>query len=254
MEIEQIKEEDEIEIDLYALLMRVRKKWWFIILMVIITSVIAGLYTFQLVEPKYEASSLIYMRGSQANKISSLQDLQIGAELTKDYEVIFRSRPILEKVIKELELDTTVSDLNSMISITNPSDTRILKVSIKGEDPVVAKDIANKLVECSIDSVKEIDAKEPYVVERAISNPQAVSPSAPKNILIGAMLGLLLSIGVIVAEFIFSDRIESSEDAERALNVPVLGVIAESTSCHYDKFIGGASKGGKRRHGSKNRN
>lgn len=246
-------DENEIEIDLYALLLKIKKKWWFLAITFLIGIVIAGLYTIKLVTPLYQSSSLIYMRGSQTNKIASLQDLQIGAELTKDYEVIFRSRPILEKVIQNLNLDMSVTKLNGLISMENPSDTRILKVSVKSEDPYQAKDIVNELVTCSIDSVKEIDAKEPYVVEKAIAKTEAISPSLTKNVVIGGLLGILVSMGTIVLEFIFSDRIESSEDAEKALHVPVLGTIPENKSCQYDKLTV-SGKGGKHRHGSSHRN
>ena len=47
------------------------------------------------------------MRGS-GNTIASLADLQIGSELTNDYQIIFTSRTLLTKTIKELNLDMSM--------------------------------------------------------------------------------------------------------------------------------------------------
>lgn len=219
---------DEIEIDLRALMLRFKHYWWVIMVSIIIGVLLAGIYGFGFVKPKYQSSSLIYIRGSSTSKITSLQDLQLGAELTKDYEVIYKSRPVLEKVIKELKLDMTVTELGSLISFSNPTDTRILKVVVTDVDAKRAKDITNSVVKYGTSEVKEIDAKEPYMIERAIVNEDKVSPSYKMYLMIGGLLGLLLSAGTITLLFILNDRIASVEDVERYLELPVLCIVSES--------------------------
>lgn len=228
------REDDEIEIDLGELLRYYLRRWWLLLLGGLAGILLAGVITFVLVEPTYEASSMIYMRGA-GTAITSIQDLQIGAELTNDYEVIFKSRPILEEVVDKLKLDMNYKKLRDMVELSNPTDTRILKVAVKEHDAKQACEIVNALVDSSMDRVKEIDAKEPYLIEEAVVDMDPVSPSPVKNLAIGLVLGIALVGGILTILFITNDRIRSSEDVESILGVPVLCLIPESQSCKYEK-------------------
>ena len=52
-----------------------------------------------------------------------------------------------------------------------------------------------------------------------------VSPSAPKNIVIGGLVGAILSIGIIFIRFMLDNRLHTKEDVEKYLEIPNLGVI-----------------------------
>ncbi|MDO4306342.1 MAG: Wzz/FepE/Etk N-terminal domain-containing protein [Eubacteriales bacterium] len=218
-------------IDLQDLFQQYLKRWWMILIGFVVGTLLAGVYTFKLATPIYEASSMVYMRGS--GEVVSLQDLQIGAALTKDYEVIFTSRPILEEVIDQLDLEMTWKQLKGRVELTNQDDTRILRVAIKDADPKLASEIVNKLVEIGMESVKEIDSKEPYLIEKAVVDWDKVSPSHRKNLMMGAMLGILLVVGVITLNYLMNDTIRSVKDVEQVLRLPVFCIVPESSSCSY---------------------
>lgn len=220
---------EEVEIDLIDLLLYLKRKVWLILLGLLIGVLLSGLYTFKIVDPMYSASSMIYMRGA-GNSITSIQDLQIGAELTNDYEVIFTSRPILQEVIDELKLDMSYKELQSRVELSNPTDTRILKVELKDKDPKKASEIVNTLVQVSMDSVKEIDAKEPYLIEEAVEDNSPVSPSIPKNLALGALVGAIL-----VIRYVANDRVCGEEDVAKALGIPVFCMIPENDSMSFKK-------------------
>ena len=227
METENFNE--EMEIDLIDLLSYLKRKAWMILLGLLIGVLLSGIYTLKIVNPMYAASSMIYMRGA-GNTITSIQDLQIGAELTNDYEVIFTSRPILEEVIEKLNLDMTYQELQTRIELSNPTDTRILKVELKDEDPERASEIVNTLVQVGMDSVKEVDAKEPYLIEEAVANNQPVSPSKTKNLAMGALAGAFLVGAVLALRYIVNDQICGEDDVVKALGVPVFCSIPENGS------------------------
>ena len=233
--VEEVRKEDEMTIDLSALLYRIWKCWWIILLGTGIGVGSAWLYTTKGMTPMYSASSMVYMRGSSGNESASLQDLQVNTELTNDYEVIFKSRPIMEKVITALDLKMTYKQLAIRVEISNPADTRILKVGIKDKDPVVAKDIVNQIVTYGMESAKEIDSKEPYLIEEAVEDHDKVSPNTKMNVLIGGGAGCVLMVGMIFLQFLLNDRIISSEDVETYLGLPVLCEIEEDESCNYQK-------------------
>lgn len=225
---------EETTIDLVELCSVLLKRWWVILIGGLIGIFVAGVYTYQIATPIYQASAAIYMRGS-GNTVASLQDLQIGAELTNDYEQIFKSRPILEKVVENLGLDMTYKQLRTRIQLTNPSDTRILRITVNDPDPQKAADIVNALVEVSMDSVREIDAKEPYLIESAVVDWDAISPSPQKNLMMGALFGIVAVIGVLVLRFAINDRVRTMEELEKVMQCPVLASLPESSVYNFER-------------------
>lgn len=68
---------------------------------------------------------------------------------------------------------------------------------------------------------------EPTVVEEAIEAKGQSSPNNVKNILIGAVLGLLLSIGYIVIRNILDDTMRTADDIEKFLKLNTLASVPE---------------------------
>ena len=97
------------------------------------------------------------------------------------------SRPLLQDVIKNLDLDTNYRSLAGQVSITNTNDTRILKVTVTDSDPERAADIANELIKQARIYLPEImETETPNVVEDAVVPTQKSSPSYAKNTVLGA--------------------------------------------------------------------
>ena len=234
MNTNEFKEENqEVEIDLKALFLKIRSLWYVVILGALTGIFVSVLYGKLMTVPMYSASSMVYLRSSSQS--ISLQDLQLGSELTKDYEIIFKSRPNLENVIADLDLDMSVGQLSGMIAISNPTDTRILQVSVTSEDPDLSASIVNEVVENGMQTVREIDSQEPYVVERAIPNTTNVGTSLLHRAILGGLVGLIIAIGLISLRFILTDSITSVDDVEEVLGTPVLAVVVEDRNLSYAK-------------------
>ena len=234
MNTNEFKEENqEVEIDLKALFLKIRSLWYVVILGALTGIFVSVLYGKLMTAPMYSASSMVYLRSSSQS--ISLQDLQLGSELTKDYEIIFKSRPNLENVIADLDLDMSVGQLSGMIAISNPTDTRILQVSVSSEDPDLSASIVNEVVENGMQTVREIDSQEPYVVERAIPNTTNVGTSLLHRAILGGLVGLVIAIGLISLRFILTDSITSVDVVEEVLGTPVLAVVVEDRNLSYAK-------------------
>ena len=135
-------------------------------------------FTYFFVTPMYQASASIYIVSASNNSIVNLTDLQIGSQLTADYQELMLSRPLLQDVIKNLDLDTSYRSLAGQVSITNTNDTRILKVTVTDSDPERAADIANELIKQARIYLPEImETETPNVVEDAVVPTQKSSPS-----------------------------------------------------------------------------
>ena len=217
----------EDEIDLLAFLIKLKQNIKLFILTFLVGLLLGGLYGLFLVKPQYTSTAKIYLRGTSAT--ISLQDLQLGSQLTNDYEVIFKSRTVLEDVIKDCSLDLTVQELAKLITISNPSDTRILEIKATTNNYNQSSDIANSVMENGIDTVLEIDAQSPYIVERAIPVDVKVNHSAAYYALIGSLTLTVVYCGILFIQFVYNDTVKSSEDIKRFLDLPVLTVVPEDT-------------------------
>ena len=142
------RNEDAIEIDVLELLFALRKKLWMIILAAVIGCLGAGIYSKVILSPVYTSTSMVYVL-SKETTLTSLADLQIGSQLTKDYSVMITSRPVLEEVIEKQKLSLSYNQLKRMIRISNPADTRILNMSVSDTDPVRAKAIVDAVAKAS---------------------------------------------------------------------------------------------------------
>ncbi|MBQ4343433.1 MAG: hypothetical protein IJC38_06065 [Erysipelotrichaceae bacterium] len=230
----EVIENDELEIDLREILIQLKRYWLFILVSVILSTGLLGVYSFVICDPLYESSAMIYLRSSGMSSASDvLQNLQIGNQIVEDYEIILKSRPVVEDVIHELDLDITVEDLNKEVSVTNPADTHILVITVRNTSPVMAMKIANAYLEYGMDRIREIEIKEPYVVEDAIVNPKKIAPSHLKNLVLGFLIGLAGSVGFSVAKIILNDKLNSTDMVERTLGYPILTTVPSDRTVEY---------------------
>lgn len=222
-------ENDEIEIDLKELFLALKKKLWIILGAFIAGIALMAVYTIFLVTPIYSASSMMYVL-STTTSITSLSDLQLGTQLTNDYVVLIKSRPVIEQVIENLDLNMSYDELNSAVSVTNQTDTRILTITVKSPVPETAQKIADELASVTATQVAEImGTEEPKVFENATLPTSPVSPSLKKNCVLGGIAGLVLSCAVIIVMYLMNDSIKSEEDIEKYLGLTTLGIIPEKT-------------------------
>jgi len=218
---------DEITIDLTELFMMLWSEIHIILLAGILTALLAFVGTKLFITPLYTSTTQMYVLTKQDNNSSvTYTDLQTGTQLTKDYMVLIKSRPVLEQVISVLNLDMEVEVLADMISVETETDTRVLNISVKNEDPRVAKQIADAVREAVGIQITEImDAEAVNTVQEGNLATSPSSPSVMKNVMIGGILGLIISIGIFVLIFVLDDTIKTPDDVEQYLGLNVLTSI-----------------------------
>ena len=143
--------EQEAEIDLIDLAWALLDKIHYIVLCFLIGAVIMNAYSYFLVRPTYKSTAKMYVVSASKNSVVDLDALNIGTSLTADYEQLMLSYPVLEQVINKLNLDMDSDTLAKMITLENPTDTRILNINVVSTDPKSARDIANTLMDVSVD-------------------------------------------------------------------------------------------------------
>ncbi len=225
------REDEEIEIDLYDLLYLFRSKIVFLILAAVLGGALVFAATWFLVTPKYEATASLYIVSASNDSVVNLTDLQIGTNLTADYEELVLSRPMLESVIANLELERYEIDtdaLAKMLTITNPAGTRILKITATSTIPQQAMDIANEMAEMAVTWLPEImESNDPNISEDAVLPTKIASPSYVLNAAIGAMAAVLIYAAVVVLRYVQDDTIRTGEQMEKYFGITPLAQVPE---------------------------
>lgn len=217
--------QEEIEIDLREIFGLLMSRIWIIVLTGILFAGVAGVFFKFVVTPQYTSTTQLCIL-SNTTSISSLTDLAIGTQLTQDYIVVTKSRPVVEKVIHNLDLDMTYEQLLAVTTVENPDDTRILTISVTNPDPTLAKQIVDQYAQVSRKRIAELmDISEPGIVEEGHVAEHKTSPKTTKNAMVAGLLGIFLAAGIVIARYLMDDTIKSSEDVERYLGLNTLGLL-----------------------------
>ena len=219
---------EEMEIDLLELFGYFMSKIWWIVCAFIIGALIAGLITAFIITPKYTATAKMYMVNSSSQSVVDLTDLNIGQSLSGDYVELLKTRPIVEGVIQEQNLQYSYNQLVSMMGLSVVNETRIIQIDITSPDPKEAMVIANSLADKGVSELpKLMETPAPHIAEYAIVPVNKSSPSLTKNTVIGALLATLLMLAIFTVQFLRDDTFRSAEDVEREFGVMPLTVIPE---------------------------
>lgn len=222
----QDKPQEENEIDLLELFYVVLHKWKMIVLSLLLTAACGCLISVFLITPQYESTSVLYVL-SKSTSITSLADIQMGSSLTNDYVEVVTSRPIIEQVIQNLGLtDETYESLKDKVSIDNPANTRLLKITVRDPQADVAKAIADELADVSKSFISiKMDQAAPTVTQYGYADGEPVTPNTVKNTVLGALIGAVLAIGVVIVSYLLNDTIMTTDDIEKKLGMTVLASI-----------------------------
>ena len=220
-------DDDEVEIDLRELFYALKKHILIIFAALLAGAVIAGAATKIFITPVYSATSTMLVLTKETT-LSSLADLQIGSQLTKDYNILITSRTVLQDVVDELNLDMSYKELKGCITVDNPTDTRILSITATNKDPEMAKKIADTLAKTSADFIGDkMEVTPPKIIEEGEVPIVQTSPNTKKNVMVGALAGLVLSAGIIILLTLMDDTIKSEDDIEKYLGMTTLATIPD---------------------------
>lgn len=201
----------------------------YIILCFLVGALLFSAYAYTMKHPTYKSTAKLYAVSASDDAVINIADLNIGAALTKDYEELIFSYPVMEEVIDKLDLDLTADQLSSMIDIENPTDTRVLRITTTTGDPKLSQKITNTLVESLRTYLpRAMSTTKPNIVQRGKLEEGKVGPSYIKYLLIGGFLFAFIYILILIIRFILDDTLKTAEDIENEFGFAPLTVIPEN--------------------------
>jgi succinoglycan biosynthesis transport protein ExoP len=223
-------------VDLAFVLVTLRRAWWLLLLTA--TLGVTGAAIVNATSPvQYTATvqQFVSMTGQvdTSGTNGALSGSQFTLQRVKSYTQIATSSQVLQPVIDQLRLPTTVGRLADRVQASNPLDTVLITLSVTDVDPRRAADTANAISVQLGKVVQDIEAPagggvspvKVTVTEQATVPTAPVSPKVKLNLALGLLVGLGLGAGGALLRAQLDTRITHVSDVEGITGRAPLGVV-----------------------------
>lgn len=228
--MDQITENKDIEIDLGKIFYKMRNKFIYIIIFTIVAAIVSGLITHFCVKPRYSATTKMYVY-SNTDRISTdstitSTELTASQDLVNTYIYILKSDTVLEAVIKDLDLNISLSALRSGISAQQADKTVAFEVTVTASGPKTAAKIANSIAKIAPkEIVRVVKAGGVEIIDYAKVPTKPSSPNLSLNITIAALAAMFISFVAFFLYELFDTTITSERDIIGEFDIPILGTV-----------------------------
>lgn len=204
-----------------------KNKVWIIVLTTISLLIISGIFTFYVIKPEYQAFSTL-MIGKLQGYYEAIEynDILLSQKLVSTYSEIAKSRTVSNEVIKNLDLYITYETLIKKVNIKQVGDTGIIKIESKDENPEVAAKLADEIAKVFMKHVVRImNIENIQVIDRAEIPLEPIKPVPILYMTAAGIFGVMIGIFTIFLVEYLDNRIKTSDDIIKHLQLPVIGVI-----------------------------
>ncbi|MGP6193738.1 YveK family protein [Priestia megaterium] len=219
----------EETISLRELFQVLRKRLWLIVLITIIAATISAVISFFVLTPVYESKTQILVNQAKNDQqLYNPQTVQTNVQLINTYNDIIKSPAILDKVIKELKLDSSAQSLSGQIQVTNAQDSQVAQIVVQDTSAKRATEIANTTASVFKKEVPKIMNVDNVSVLSKATLGESASPMKPQplmNIAIAVVVGLMVGVGLSFLLEYLDNTLKTEQDIENLLDLPVMGVI-----------------------------
>lgn len=213
------------EINLKEVWYYFKTKWVWIALTCILIMLIGNIYAVFFRTPMYKSSTTIVLVSENKENYSQ-SDLLLNKNLVSTYSEIIKSRKVVSRVINNLNLDYTLSELSNNITVESVEDTEVIKITVADAENTIAARITNELANVFTDEVKDI-----YNLENISILDKASVAKVPYNVnfikdsIIYLLAGIILSGSILFVIYYFDTSIKSIETVEEKLGLTILGIV-----------------------------
>lgn len=218
-------EEQVIRLD--ELFEALKKRWLMIVTITLIATIISAALSFFVIKPKYEASTKVFIGKDEGdNQAYNQNDVLMYQKLMKTYSEAIKTKDLVSRSLQGTSLELKPEDVLANLTVSPVTDTQILQIKYKSNNPQEAKVVIQELTDEFIKTSKELVPNGNIKTIEEVQLPEnPVSPNKKMNIAIAFLLGLMMSVGLAFLLEFLDNTFKSKEQLERELDIPVIGVI-----------------------------
>ncbi|MGP6146547.1 YveK family protein [Jeotgalibaca sp. A122] len=221
-----------------------RKRVGQIVLFGILGLLIAGIFTFFFITPKYSSTSKMVVNQTQnTEQTLTNTDIQTNLNLINTYQSIIKEPIILEDVIGKVDSNISPQELSQKLSVQTENNSLVFGVTVSDENPYMASDLANAVAETFQEKIGDIlEVESVTILSQATPNTKPVSPNVILNLIIGLSTGLMVGISLALVSELMDKRVKDNKIIDE-IGWTNLGSILEMSAkeikdTRIDKKIG----------------
>lgn len=211
------------------------QRWVIIVLVAIVSVAVFFVGSKAIYRPMYKSTATLYIAGDNSYEGNSSADAYnsytLALKVVSDCDYLLSSRSVVNQLIQEMDLKVGFATLQERISTKNPSNTRILEVTVEAETPDLAKQIVDRLCEIGEEKINEaMGANHVRLYEYGTRSGVPCNKTPFTTYLIIGTLAAVTTFIICLLVFFLDDRLRSAEQIEQVLGLSVLGDIPDFTS------------------------
>ncbi|BCR36074.1 YveK family protein [Mariniplasma anaerobium] len=213
-------------VDLYHI---IRKNIVLIFAFTTLVAILAGVYAFVIADAKYASNADVMVQVEVDTAVEGSFDYSTAQKLLTTIAEYMSKDIVLDEVILDLDLDRTASNLRSNLTVTSSLTSYFINIKFIDEDPLVARQIVNSVIENAIDIANgnpAFTSLKDKITRTSFAQPGLYeSPNKPLYLVIGIILGGIIGVGFVFIKEFLNNSYKTKEQLEAAFDIQVLGVI-----------------------------
>ncbi len=223
------------QINIMDLLKLYMRRWWCLVLAMIIGGTISGAFTKVFITPMYVSGGSLYAENTTdvvtTTTDINLNEVMVRQELVRTYAEVLTSNVFMKKVATTSGLGYSHEQILSMVTMTDKSDTEILVINVTSANPQHAYIIAQTIINLASEQIMAIvDGGNVKILDEPEYPQYPSSPNIVRNIEIGILGGLLVSLIIVFAIEMLDNKVKDAETIAETFKYPVLGEVPYFTT------------------------
>lgn len=215
---------EEVEIDLSEIFKLIKKHIKLIIILGLLGMIISSAYTVFMVDKKYSSQGSVLLKADVVNGTVDSSQINSNKMMINNYVKLLQGNNIQSQVANNLNI--SVGQVSGSLSITNTEDTQIIEIASTTTDAGLSKRIVDETISVFTTYLQDaLDVTNVTIVDQPQVNPGPVSPNLKKNMMLGAIGGIVVALAFILLTYLLDTKIKNPEQAEQILGIPTLGII-----------------------------
>ena len=225
------RQQEPKTVDLAGMFFRILEKFWIILVSAAVCATVMGVLAGNSVMT-YSATSKLYIVNKDSSGVN-ISDLQLGTVLTLDYQEVFKTWEVHKMVIEELDLPYSYQQMQSMLTVSNPEETRILYITVSNPDAKMAAKIANAYAKAAKTFIiNTMEGVEPSDFSIALEPSVGSGANVGSSAVIGFVGGGVLAVAILAFLFVLDNRPRSPEAIQQYGGIPTLSVFPANKDKH----------------------
>jgi polysaccharide biosynthesis transport protein len=207
---------------------RYARQWWWLLVAAVIIGASFGFLAASRQQSLYASTAQMVISPTAGDTSIDNGTVEGAQSLASTYQQLITTWPVLEPVVKSLDLPYGVDELRSKLTAEVVPSTLILTITASDDDPEQSAQLANAVAQQFQNylTLQSRSAKVDLVIAvPAIPPSSSYAPRVPLYVALGAFVGLLATSGFLAVRSFMDKSIKTPAEAVSLVQKPILAVL-----------------------------